>query len=96
MTTARQDHPRDRTSTPTELSPARCLPRTDRRHVPRPRRRHATPITICRGCPVQAPCLEYALANVERFGIFGGCTERQRRRLRSQRRQANTTEERSA
>jgi WhiB family redox-sensing transcriptional regulator len=34
-------------------------------------------------------CLEYALANGEKFGIWGGLSERERRRLRRQRAQAN-------
>ncbi len=37
---------------------------------------------ICSGCDVRAECLEYALANDERFGIWGGLSERERRRLR--------------
>ncbi len=37
---------------------------------------------ICAQCPVRAECLEYALANDERFGIWGGLSERERRRLR--------------
>jgi WhiB family redox-sensing transcriptional regulator len=37
---------------------------------------------ICTGCEVKAECLEYALANDERFGIWGGLSERERRRLR--------------
>jgi WhiB family transcriptional regulator, redox-sensing transcriptional regulator len=37
---------------------------------------------ICTGCEVRAECLEYALANDERFGIWGGLSERERRRLR--------------
>ena len=37
---------------------------------------------ICAQCPVRAQCLEYALANDERFGIWGGLSERERRRLR--------------
>jgi WhiB family redox-sensing transcriptional regulator len=37
---------------------------------------------ICTGCEVRAQCLEYALANDERFGIWGGLSERERRRLR--------------
>jgi WhiB family redox-sensing transcriptional regulator len=37
---------------------------------------------ICAGCPVRAECLESALANDERFGIWGGLSERERRRLR--------------
>ena len=36
---------------------------------------------ICRNCPVIAECLEYALANDERFGIWGGKSERERRSL---------------
>lgn len=37
---------------------------------------------ICAGCEVRAECLEYALAQDERFGIWGGLSERERRRLR--------------
>jgi len=37
---------------------------------------------ICAQCTVQAECLEYALANDERFGIWGGLSERERRRLK--------------
>ncbi|MGZ8749825.1 MAG: WhiB family transcriptional regulator [Pseudonocardia sp.] len=37
---------------------------------------------ICSGCDVRAECLEYALAADERFGIWGGLSERERRRLR--------------
>jgi WhiB family transcriptional regulator, redox-sensing transcriptional regulator len=37
---------------------------------------------ICTGCEVKAECLEYALTKDERFGIWGGLSERERRRLR--------------
>ncbi|MEV8143383.1 WhiB family transcriptional regulator [Specibacter sp. NPDC078709] len=37
---------------------------------------------VCGACNVKAQCLEYALANDERFGIWGGLSERERRRLR--------------
>ncbi len=37
---------------------------------------------ICLGCEVRDQCLEYALANDERFGIWGGLSERERRRLK--------------
>jgi WhiB family redox-sensing transcriptional regulator len=37
---------------------------------------------VCLGCEVRAECLEYALANDERFGIWGGLSERERRRLK--------------
>ncbi|WP_052090722.1 MULTISPECIES: WhiB family transcriptional regulator [Modestobacter] len=39
---------------------------------------------ICTGCEVRAECLEYALTMDERFGIWGGLSERERRRLRRQ------------
>jgi WhiB family transcriptional regulator, redox-sensing transcriptional regulator len=37
---------------------------------------------ICSSCEVRAQCLEYALRNDERFGIWGGLSERERRKLR--------------
>jgi WhiB family redox-sensing transcriptional regulator len=37
---------------------------------------------VCGRCDVKADCLEYALANDERFGIWGGLSERERRRLK--------------
>lgn len=37
---------------------------------------------ICVSCEVRAQCLEYALENDERFGIWGGLSERERRKLR--------------
>lgn len=36
---------------------------------------------ICRDCLVRAECLEYALETGQRFGIWGGVSERERRRL---------------
>ncbi len=37
---------------------------------------------ICASCEVKAQCLEYALKNDERFGIWGGLSERERRKLK--------------
>jgi WhiB family redox-sensing transcriptional regulator len=37
---------------------------------------------VCGSCMVRSECLEYALENDERFGIWGGLSERERRRLR--------------
>ena len=37
---------------------------------------------VCQSCEVREECLEYALANDERFGIWGGLSERERRRIR--------------
>ncbi len=39
---------------------------------------------ICTSCEVKTQCLEYALQNDERFGIWGGLSERERRKLRKQ------------
>ncbi|MDO5645544.1 MAG: WhiB family transcriptional regulator [Dermabacter sp.] len=37
---------------------------------------------VCISCDVRAECLEYALAHDERFGIWGGLSERERRKLK--------------
>ena len=44
--------------------------------------------TVCAGCPVQGACLEYALGRREKEGVWGGCTERERRRIIRQRRRS--------
>lgn len=38
--------------------------------------------SVCAACPVRHECLEHALANDERFGIWGGLSESERRRVR--------------
>ncbi|MFQ5947741.1 MAG: WhiB family transcriptional regulator [Acidimicrobiia bacterium] len=38
-------------------------------------------LAICATCPVRVQCLEWALEVREPYGIWGGTTERQRRRL---------------
>jgi WhiB family redox-sensing transcriptional regulator len=37
---------------------------------------------VCMSCEVRVACLEYALENDERFGIWGGLSERERRRVK--------------
>ncbi len=37
---------------------------------------------LCARCPVRPECLAYALAHDERFGVWGGASERARRRMR--------------
>lgn len=39
---------------------------------------------ICRRCPVQDACLDYALTHHEGYGIWGGVSERARRQLLDQ------------
>jgi WhiB family transcriptional regulator, redox-sensing transcriptional regulator len=41
--------------------------------------------TVCAACEVRAECLEYALEHGEAFGVWGGLSEHERRRLRSER-----------
>ena len=37
---------------------------------------------LCLGCPVRSQCLDYALADYELSGVWGGTTERERERIR--------------
>ncbi len=41
---------------------------------------------ICADCPVKEPCLEYALHNRIEHGVWGGASERERRRIARRRR----------
>jgi WhiB family transcriptional regulator, redox-sensing transcriptional regulator len=45
---------------------------------------------VCRGCVVREECLDYAIAHGEKFGIWGGLSERERRRVRRARLMAQT------
>ncbi|MEP7045774.1 MAG: WhiB family transcriptional regulator [Ilumatobacteraceae bacterium] len=42
--------------------------------------------SVCAGCDVRIACLEHALQAREKSGIWGGATERERRRMIRQRR----------
>jgi len=48
---------------------------------------------VCATCEVTTECLDYALANGEKVGIWGGLSERQRRAIRSERRMQSTIEQ---
>lgn len=41
--------------------------------------------SICRECSVRGDCLEFAISTGEKFGIWGGMSERERRRVRKER-----------
>lgn len=43
---------------------------------------------VCKRCPVIEKCLQYALANDERFGIWGGKSETERRKILKEREEA--------
>jgi WhiB family redox-sensing transcriptional regulator len=43
---------------------------------------------VCEGCQVRKACLEWALTHREHEGVWGGATERERRRLLRQRRRS--------
>jgi WhiB family redox-sensing transcriptional regulator len=38
--------------------------------------------SVCKLCEVRQECLEYALTHDERYGIWGGLSERERRKLK--------------
>lgn len=44
--------------------------------------------SICAKCCVRQPCLEFALSEAERFGIWGGLTSQERRSLAAKRRKS--------
>lgn len=46
---------------------------------------------ICAQCEVTEPCLNYALAHRIDQGVWGGCSERQRKRIIRQRRELAST-----
>lgn len=42
---------------------------------------NTAPRSVCRKCPVRVECLEYALVNNEPYGVWGGLTTKERKRL---------------
>lgn len=43
---------------------------------------------VCKQCPVQPACLEYALRTNQRYGVWGGLSERARGKLKRDMRRA--------
>jgi WhiB family redox-sensing transcriptional regulator len=46
---------------------------------------------VCRTCPAQDPCLEFALQTNQQCGVWGGASEEERRIIRRQRRRLTRT-----
>lgn len=44
---------------------------------------------VCNRCPVADECLDYALRHAIKFGVWGGLTEYERRRIRARNRKEN-------
>ncbi len=43
---------------------------------------------VCRACPVREDCKRYAYENREMFGVWGGTTEKERKRARGRKQAA--------
>ena len=60
---------------------AACKDEQGMAFFPQTRDEEVQALTICGICPVSEDCLDYALETKERFGVWGGTTEKERRRL---------------
>jgi WhiB family redox-sensing transcriptional regulator len=67
---------------------ARCLGADPRLFYPVSDEDAEPAIEICMLCPVREACLEHALVAREREGVWGGLTERERRRVERRRRRS--------
>jgi WhiB family redox-sensing transcriptional regulator len=81
-------HPMSRTAATTNdwRQYARCLGADPDLFYPPSEEAAEEAKSICAVCPVREPCLEYAVTAREKDGVWGGLTERERRRLIRQRR----------
>ena len=75
------DHTFDTASIPWS-SDARCDSADPELFFPRDGTDNTLAKSICQTCPVRRQCLDYALETRQKYGIWGGMTEAQRRRLR--------------
>jgi WhiB family redox-sensing transcriptional regulator len=60
---------------------AACKEEMSLTFFPQNRQEERTALTICSTCPVVDECLDHAIETNERFGVWGGTTERERRKL---------------
>ncbi len=60
---------------------AACKAEKSMKFFPQTRQEEREAIAICNICPVIEDCLDHALESNERFGVWGGTTERERRKI---------------
>ena len=60
---------------------AACKDATEISFFPQKKDEERAALAICSICPVCDVCLEHALATNERFGVWGGLNERERRKI---------------
>lgn len=72
----------DLRGTPPWMDHAACIGKPTHWWYPRPGQHAHRAHAICEKCPVQSACLEWAVVHIEDWGIWGGTSERERRRLR--------------
>jgi WhiB family transcriptional regulator, redox-sensing transcriptional regulator len=60
---------------------AACKDETSMKFFPQNRKEEREALAICSICPVVDDCLDHALETNERFGVWGGTTERQRKKM---------------
>ena len=84
---ASASHEHDETIEPNAwMIDARCRGLAPTEFFPSASRGVETAQHICADCPVRVECLEYALTNHMKYGVWGGVSERERRRLLHRRR----------
>jgi WhiB family redox-sensing transcriptional regulator len=60
---------------------AACKDEKSLTFFPQDRAEEKAALAICAICPVAEDCLAHAIESIERFGVWGGTTERARRKL---------------
>jgi WhiB family redox-sensing transcriptional regulator len=75
-------NPTDLPGTPAWRLRANCLGVDPELFFPQRGSSTREPKAVCAGCVVREDCLEFAVANGEKWGIWGGMSERQRRQVR--------------
>lgn len=72
-------------STPAWMADAACRGLNPAFFFPDTKAESQAAQAVCRGCPVRAQCLTYAIDNYEDEGVWGGTAEKYRRQVRQRR-----------